>query len=128
MNVILFLSEMTIFKVNLKAALGVGFPVFFSFSVVHYVFSHDHGITICETSKKEMFLSYLGLSVLYMPILCATYLSQLSEMRLFFLGENTTRNQDNMLELFEKQYEGVILLTHSPQSNVEELVYMNEAF
>jgi hypothetical protein len=112
LNMIFIVLDIIVFKVNILVSLCFGFPVFAGMQILNHVSNYHK--EVCESSTIEIVFSYLGLAYLSLPAICATYLSQLNEMRLFFLSENAARNQVNMLDLFEKQYEGVILLAQAP--------------
>jgi hypothetical protein len=44
------------------------------------------------------------------PLLFSIYMQTLNEMRLFLWGENNAKQQQTVLEIFNQQHEGIVLL------------------
>jgi hypothetical protein len=71
------------------------------------------------------------------PFILSLYMQTLGELRLFLLGETLTKQQQIMLEIFEQQNEGVVLLQKPKKKDSEdekeeeqtksEVLYINKA-
>lgn len=47
---------------------------------------------------------------LVLPYIISVYLQTFNELRLFLWSENNSKQQQTVLEIFERQQEGVVLL------------------
>ena len=89
---------------------------------------------ICyEPFSGKYLLKFFVMMLLAIPFIFSAYIQTLREQRLFLWGENNKRQQQTVLEIFEKQNEGIVLL-EKPKSkevrgkDVEEVLYNNKAF
>ena len=89
---------------------------------------------ICyEPITAKYFIKFLSMLLLAIPFIFSAYIQTVREQRLFLWGENNKRQQQTVLEIFENQNEGIVLL-EKPKSkevrgkDVEEVLYNNNAF
>jgi hypothetical protein len=128
-----FFAEAVQFRTNFFVACFLANPIWCSFAVVNNFRDQTHYNPYCEgeDNPKEFLTKILLYTPLYFSTIVAVYFQHINELRLFVWSENNNKQQQTMLEIFERQQEGVILLKQTPKggaSDKPEVLYNNGAF
>ena len=98
------ISDLIVFRTNIFSVLFVAMPIFVIISGLNSHFDLSHPVSYC--ANKLPLPIYYSRLLLYIPIvmpaLIGSYLTGLNEQRLFIWSENNSKQQQTVLEIFER--------------------------
>jgi hypothetical protein len=125
----MFFTDIVLFRTNIFVATFVAIPIYLIFAVLNQqqvMTTHE----LCrETSLPRLAGKIFACIPLALPFILSSYMQTLNEMRLFLWGENNLKQQQTVLEIFERQQEGVLLLKQAQEGTEnDEVLFSNSAF
>jgi len=112
-----FLTDIVSFRTNIFISCFVATPLFIFIGGLNNQFDQTHPLPFCpnKDSLKVYYAKLLLYIPLVVPVLFCVYLQGINELRLFIWSENNSKQQQTVLEIFERQQEGVVLLKQAMQ-------------
>jgi hypothetical protein len=136
-NLTLFFTDLILFKTSFYTTMFVTFPTLIATGAVNMSLETSKNTPLCPSGLNDMMRSFFILIPAWIPFMLSQYMQTLGELRLFLLGETLTKQQQIMLEIFEQQNEGVVLLQKPKKKDSKdgkedeqpksEVLYINNA-
>jgi hypothetical protein len=120
MNIILFFCEANLFPFRLTSYLSV--PVYFLLVSIHQNAQYAQ-LPKCSDkngSKLTIFYTLLVEVLFLIPLYASLYMQAVSEIRTYLVAENNIKQQQLILEIFERQHDGVILIKNNHDQEADQ--------
>ena len=98
------ISDLIVFRTNIFSVMLLSLPLFVIISGLnsHFDLSHPTGLCVDPVPLPVYYSRLLLYIPIVMPALFGTYLTGLNEQRLFIWSENNSKQQQTVLEIFER--------------------------
>ena len=126
----LFLLECVLFQMSL-IPYYIGFLIHSAAAPLNKSPQAYRNLKICEGTGMAEFWWGATLFLFLFPSFVALNLKKYNEKRLFFMSDKMTEQQQVVLEIFERQNEGVVILqkkNNEDEAEHETVLYSNDAY
>jgi len=107
------LGDLIILRPNVYLTAFIVAPIQLILAALTRTARQHNTIEICSVTATNQIGLLFAQFPIYLPILVGVYLQTYNEARLFLVTENSAKQQQRMLEIFEKQEEGVLVFQKS---------------